>query len=126
LARKQSGTVLLDEIEGARGLFNKVVDLKKLARSRATELGSLVGKVRIAKDKKTAQVETRGGRTYELHRTNGEWYVNLVDSVPEVDKAFAWLDSNIEALNKTVQDRSQQQQARREEIIAQLFNVDGE
>jgi hypothetical protein len=125
LARKQSGTILLDEVDGAKELFNKVVDLKKLAPSRATELGSLVGKVRIAKNKETAQVETRGGRTYELHRKDGEWYVNLVDSVPEVDKAFGWLDSNKEALNKTVQDRSQQEQARREEIIAQLFNVDG-
>ncbi len=123
LARKQSGTVLLEEIEGPKGLFERVIDLKNLKASRATELGSLVGGVKVQKDKQTAIIETRGGRTYRMVRQDDEWYVNLVDSVPAVDKSFEWLDKNREALAQTVNDRIEDEKERREEIIAQLFDV---
>jgi len=123
LARKQSGTVLLDEIEGPKGLFEQVVDLEKLKANRATELGSLVGGVKVQEDKKTAIIETRGGRTYRMVQQDDEWYVNLVDSVPAVDESFKWLDKNREALAQTVNDRIEEEKERREEIIAQLFDV---
>ena len=125
LARKQSGTVLLDEIDSGRGLFEHVVDPEKVAMNEARRLGSLISAIRLSKDEKQAEVETRSGRKYRLVKgEESEWYVSLVDSLGAVDKSFAWLERNKKALDKTVQDLSEEQRKKREEIIAELMDVD--
>ena len=126
LARKQSGTELLDELDGGRDLFERVVNPGRVAMNEARRIGSRVQEIRRSKDGDKAQVQTRSGRTYRLVREgeNGEWYVSLVDSVGSVDKSFAWLDGNMEALTKTVNDLIEEEKEKREEIIAELMDVE--
>lgn len=126
LARKQSGTELLDELEGGRELFERVVKPDRVAMNEARRIGSQVEEIRRSKDGDKAKVQTRSGRTYRLVREGekGQWYVSLVDSVGSVDKSFAWLDGNMEALTKTVNDLIEEEKEKREEIIAELMDVE--
>jgi len=125
VARKQTGTVLLDDIDGARGLFGRVASPEKVDVSRARELGSLVEEIRKSKEGNWAKVVTRSGRTYRMVRAeDGEWYVALVKSMRAVDESFEWLDRNREALTKTVNDLLESERQKREEVIAELMNVD--
>lgn len=125
LARKQTGTELLDEIENGRQLFETVVDPEKLEVDEARRLGSLVKEIRLSKDQKKAEVATRGGRTYRLvKQDDGEWYVALAESVQALDASFEWLDRNRKALTQTINDMKEEEREKREEIIAELMDVD--
>lgn len=124
VARKQTGTVLLDEIDGARGLFEKVTEPSNVSVSQARRLGSLVQKIRKSKDKERAQVVTRSGRTYRMVKDDGEWYVALEKSMEALDKSFEWLDRNREALTETVNDLLESEKEKREEVIAELMDVE--
>lgn len=125
LARKQSGTELLEDVENGRDLFEKTVDPKKVAMSEARRLGSLIQAIRVSKDGNTAQVETRSKQKYRLVKgEEDEWYVALADSVDAVDSSFGWLDRNRKALTKTVNDLIEEERKKREEIIAELMNVE--
>lgn len=125
IARKQTGTVLVDKVDGGRGLFEKVVKPEQMAISEARRLGSLIEKIRLSKDEREAQVVTRSGRKYRLAKgTDGEWYVRVVDSLEAVDESFKWLDRNRSALTETVNDLLEEEQEKREEIIADLMNVE--
>lgn len=125
LARKQTGTELLDEVENGRALFEKIVTPKKLEVTEAGRLGSLIEEIRLSKNKKKAEVATRGGRTYRMvKQDDGEWYVALADSVDALDASFGWLDRNDKALTKTVNELKQEEREKREEIIAELMDVD--
>lgn len=125
VARKQTGTVLLDEVDGPRGFFTKVVEPGNVNVTRARELGSLVKKIRKSKDGERAQVVTRTGRKYRMVKgEDGEWYVALVKSMQAVDESFEWLDRNREALTETVNDLLESEREKREEVIAELMDVE--
>ena len=125
LARKQTGTELLDELESGRDLFDKIVTPDNIDVTEARRLGSLVNEIRLSKDQKKAEVATRGGRTYRLvKQEDGQWYVALADSVDALDKAFAWLDRNDKALTKTINELKKEEREKREEIIAELMDVE--
>jgi len=125
LARKQTGTELLDEIEDGRDLFERIVTPENLEVDEARRLGSLIEEIRLSKDKKKAEVATRGGRTYRLvKQDDGEWYVAVAESVDALDASFEWLDRNNEALTQTINDLRQEEREKREEIIADLMDVD--
>jgi len=126
VARKQTGTILLDEIDGARGLFERVVEPANVSVSQARRLGSRVQKIRKSKDEKRAQVVTRSGRTYRLVKSgdDGEWYVALEKSMDTLDASFQWLDRNREALTETVNDLLESEKEKREQVIADLMDIE--
>jgi hypothetical protein len=125
LARKQTGAELLDEIDGARGLFERIVRPDNMPVGQARELGSLVGEIRVSKDETQAKIVTRGGRTYRMVKQDDmKWYVALDDSLESLDKSFEWLERNDEALTQTVNDLRKEEREEREEIIADLMDVE--
>lgn len=125
VARKQTGTVLLDEMEGGRDLFEKVAKPGNVTVNQARELGSLIEKIRKSKEGDRAQVVTRSGRKYRLVKgSEGEWYVALVKSMKAVDESFQWLDRNREALTETVNDLLETERKKREKVIAELMDVE--
>lgn len=127
LARKQTGTELLDEVEGPRELFEKIVQPENMPLNRARRNGSEIAKIRMGKKGEVASVETEGGRKYRVVKgDDGEWYVDLVGSVDAVDASFQWLDDNRKALEKTVNDMVEKRREEREKIIADLMDVDEE
>ncbi|MFB6373896.1 MAG: hypothetical protein ABEN55_12480, partial [Bradymonadaceae bacterium] len=80
---------------------------------------------RLSKNKKKAEVATRGGRTYRMvKQDDGEWYIALAESVDALDASFGWLDRNDKALTKTVNELKKEEREKREEIIAELMDVD--
>lgn len=124
LARKQTGTEMLDEIDGAQGLFEKMLEPENMPLNQARRLGSEVEKIRMGKDREVARVVAAGGREYRLVRgEDDEWYVDLVASVDAVKKNFGWLEKNEKALEKTVNDIVEKRQEEREKIIADLMDV---
>lgn len=125
LARKQTGTEMLDDIDGPRGLFEKMLKPKNMPMNQARRLGSEIEKIRMGEDREVARVVAAGGREYRVVLgEDEEWYVDIVASVDAVDKSFEWLDNNQEALEKTVNDIVEKRQEEREEIIADLMDVE--
>ena len=125
LARKQSGTVLLAEVKDGKGLFMRLLTPKNVPRDKAFELGSEVGKVTLAEDKKSAIILTRGEQSYVMVRDDKtqQWHVALHHSTTTLkpDKSLAWLDANESALRQTVEDLIAEERARREAVIASLL-----
>ncbi len=125
LARKQTGTELLDDIDGPRGLFERIVAPEEMAVDQARRLGSQVGEIRVSKDQRRAEVETRAGRTYRLvKQEDDEWYVALAESLEALDESFQWLERNEQALTETINDLREEEREEREEIIAELMDVE--
>lgn len=125
LARKQTGTILLDEIDSGRDLFEKIVAPDGVSMSEAQRLGSLIDQIEVSKNNEEARAVTRSGRTYRLVKgDDDEWYVRLVDSLQAVDKSFEWLERNRSAVSETVNDLLEEEQEEREEIIADLMDVE--
>ncbi|MGM0557790.1 MAG: hypothetical protein ACQEVA_15505 [Myxococcota bacterium] len=128
LARKQSGTVLLDEVSNGRELFLKVYSAENVPSEEAVQLGSNVDEVKVAEDGQLAKVVTRAGQEYIMTRDeqSEEWFVMLVKSNDAVEDSFDWLDSNEEALTQTVEDLIKEEREKREEVIAELMGFDQE
>lgn len=125
MARKQTGAELLEEIDGARGLFERIVRPDNMSTGQARELGSLVGEIRVSKDETKAKIVTRGGRTYRMVKQDDmQWYVALDESLESLDESFEWLERNDEALTQTVNDLREEEREEREEIIAELMDVE--
>lgn len=125
LARKQTGTILLDEIDSGRDLFEEIVAPEGVSMSEAQRLGSLIDQIEVSKNNEEARAVTRSGRTYRLVKgEDDEWYVRLVDSLQAVDESFEWLERNRSAVSETVNDLLEEEQEEREEIIADLMDVE--
>jgi lipopolysaccharide export LptBFGC system permease protein LptF len=124
IARKQSGTILLDEVDGGKGLFMKVFQPKNLPDEQAIKVGSDIDELKVAEDDSAAKVVTRAGQEYVLKadKTTEEWHVMLVRSSDKVDGAFGWLEANESALQQTVEDLIAEEREKREAIIAELMN----
>ncbi|QDG54187.1 hypothetical protein FIV42_26625 [Persicimonas caeni] len=124
IARKQSGTILLDEVDGGKGLFMKVFQPKNLPDEQAIKVGSDIDELKVAEDDSAAKVVTRAGQEYVLKadKKTEEWHVMLVRSSDKVDGAFGWLEANESALQQTVEDLIAEEREKREAIIAELMN----
>jgi hypothetical protein len=127
LARKQSGTVLLDDVGDGRELFLKVYSAENVPKKKAIiEVGSEVDEVKVAEDGKLAKVVTRAGQEYILTKDEDseEWYVMLTKSNDAVENSFGWLERNEEALTQTVEDLIKEEREQREEVIAELMGLE--
>ncbi len=124
IARQQSGTVLLDEIDDGKGLFLKTFVPDELPEEEAIKVGSDIDEIKLAEDESSAKIITRAGQEYVLTRDDktDEWRVMLVRSTDIVEKSFAWLDTNRSALQQTVEDLIAEEREKREAIIAELLN----
>ncbi|MFB6263123.1 MAG: hypothetical protein ABEL76_05780 [Bradymonadaceae bacterium] len=124
LARKQSGAVLLDEIDGPRGLFEEVVRPKRVVVDRERRIGSEVAAVRIGEKQQTAVVTTRAGQAVRLSRNDdGTWGVDLLATLEGLRKRLSWIRKNRRAIRETVRSIMRRERERREEIIAELMDV---
>lgn len=124
LARSQSGSELLDELESPEELFTHIFQFEDMADD-AIRLGSDPRQIQLTEDETSAVVLTRTEQEFVLVLQDDEqWYVNLVESGDFVDEAFAWLDQNEDALEQTVEDLIAEEQQLRESIIADLLNRD--
>lgn len=123
LARSQSGSELLDELESPQELFHYVFQFEAMADDDAVRLGSDPRQIQMTEDETSAVVLTRTEQEFVLVLQDDErWYVNLVESGDFVDEAFAWLDQNEDALEQTVEDLIAEERQLRETIIADLFD----
>jgi hypothetical protein len=124
IARKQSGTVLLDEVEDGKGLFLKVFQPENLTATEAIRIGSDLDELKVAEDDSAAKVVTRAGQEYLLShdQQSEEWHVMLVRSTDKVDASFGWLTSNQSALQQTVEDLIAEERKKREAVIAELMD----
>lgn len=127
IARKQSGTILLDQVDDGKELFMKVFqpeNLPKLSNKQAVKVGSDIDELKVAEDDSAAKVVTRAGQEYVLtpDKKTEEWHVMLVRSSDKVDASFGWLETNQSALQKTVEDLIAEEREKREAIIAELMN----
>lgn len=126
LARKQSGTVLLEDVSNGKELFLEVYSAKDVPKKEAVEIGSNVDEVKVAEDGQLAKVVTRAGQEYILTRDeeSEQWFVMLVKSNDAVQSSFGWLDRNEKALTQTVEDLIKEEREEREEVIAELMGFD--
>ncbi len=125
LARRQAGTVLLDKIDDSQGLFAEVVRPQAVVIDQAKKLGLNVDKIKISEDQRAAEVVTRAEQTFHLTREDeSRWRVNLVQSLPSLRTRLKWIDNNQSALEKTVDKRIDEEQKRREAIIADLMGTE--
>lgn len=125
LARKQAGTELLDKVDGGRALFERVVRPNRIVVNQSRKLGLSVQEIRMSKDESRAVAATYAGQEFRMVKgENGEWYVRLVESVEAVDEAFAWLRNNKTALEKTIDELVEDERSEREQVIAELFDVE--
>lgn len=141
LARQQSGTELLDEVDDGKGLFLKVYRPENLPETSEegggglmaflgtktpVEVGSDVAEVKVAEDETMAKIVTRAGQEYVLVRPNDEekWRVRLSQSSKVLDQAFGWLDANDKALQQTVEDLIAEERKEREAVIAELMGLE--
>jgi hypothetical protein len=125
VARNQSGTTLLNEIDGGEELFARVARPDRVAMTPGRRVGRRVESITVSKDEKSAVVETLAGQTFRMTKgEEGEWYVNLVASNDSIHQSFAWLRNNSEALDETVDHLVDREQQRRERVIADLFDVE--
>lgn len=124
IAREQSGTILLDDIDGGKGLFLKVFQPKNLPEKEAIKVGSNIDELKVAEDDEAAKVVTRAGQEYVLTRSSDseQWHVMLVRSTDAVQKSMGWLESNKSALQQTVEDLMAEERETREAIIAELMD----
>lgn len=124
IARQQSGTVLLDEVDDGKSLFLKTFAPSELPEEEAIKVGSDIDELKLAEDKSSAKVITRAGQEYVFSRdeNSDEWHVMLVRSTDIVEKSFAWLENNRSALQQTVEDLIAEEREKREAIIAELLN----
>jgi hypothetical protein len=128
IARQQSGTVLLDEIDGGKALFLKVFEPEGLPDEEAIRIGTDVKELKLAEDDSAAKVVTRAGQEYVLTHQDDtdQWHVMLVRSTETVEAALGWLESNQSALQQTVEDLIAEERQRRETIIADLMDIKDE
>jgi hypothetical protein len=129
IARRQSGTELISEVEDGHGLFLKVFRKPSFPDEKfeAIELGSQVEEIEMSKDQKFANLKTKGGQTWVMARGDDEqWYVRLVESNDAVNEQMEWLTSNDEALEQTIEDLISEERERREKIIAELMGYESE
>ena len=126
IARKQSGTVLLDKVDNGRQLFTQVFAGQSVPADEAVEVGSRVDEVRVGEKEKFARVITRAGQQYVLERNpeTEQWHVMLVKSTEAVDESFGWLDFNKKALEETVEELIAEEREEREEVIAELMGYE--
>ncbi len=124
IARKQSGTILLDDVHDGKGLFLKIFQPKNLPDKEAIKIGSDIDELKVAEDDTAAKVVTRAGQHYLLTHDDksDQWYVMLVRSTDSVDKSMKWLGANQSALQQTVEDLIQEEREKREAIIADLMD----
>ena len=124
LARKDAGTVLLEQVGSGRELFERVVRPAQIVVDRPKELGAEIREIRMSEDESRAVIETMAGQTFRVVRADdGRWRVALVDSVPAVERSFKWLANNRDALEETVNELIADEKAEREQVIAELFPV---
>ena len=123
LARSQSGSELLDEVDSPEELFTHIFQFEDMADDDAIRLGSDPRQIQLTEDETSAVVLTRTEQEFVLvlHEDH-HWYVNLVESGGFVDAAFAWLDQNEDALEQTVEDLIAEERQVREAIIADLLD----
>jgi hypothetical protein len=124
VARNQSGTALLNEIDGGEELFEKVARPDRVAMTPGRRVGARVESITVSEDEKSAVIETLAGQTFRMTKgEEGEWYVNFVASNDAIHQNFAWLRNNNEALDETVDHLVERERERRERVIADLFDV---
>lgn len=123
IAREQSGTELLEEVDDGEDLFKETFTASDLPDDEAIEVGTDIDELKLAEDEKSAKVITRAGQEYLLKRDeeSGDWHVMLSESTDAVDESFKWLDKNRKALRKTVEDLMAEEREKREAIIAELM-----
>ena len=124
LAKRQSGVILLREVDDGKSLFLRVFQPDQLPKEEAFVLGSNVRELALAEDQKTAKVITRSGQEFFLTKgRDGQWYVMLLESSKELNAAMAWVEANKTALGQTVDDLIAEERTRREKVIAELMNL---
>ncbi len=125
LAREQAGSILTDEIESGKGLFEHIFSPDTLPQDEKYKVGMQVEEIKISEDETQAAVVTRGGQEILLeHGERDEWFVMFVESSEAVPGAMAWLDQNEEALDQTIEDLIAEEREERAEIIAHLFGYE--
>lgn len=124
IARKQSGVILLDEVDGGKGLFLKIFQPDNLPEQEAIKIGSNIDELKVTEDGQAAKVITRAGQEYVLTREEDgeEWRVMLISSTDSVQENLGWLKQNQSALQQTVEDLIAEERAKRETIIAELLD----
>lgn len=132
LARQKSGTVLLDEIQTPKGLFERTFEPNNIDVNEASRIGLDVDAVDVveppdgsgARQQMKAKITTQAGQVFWLRRDHrARWKINLLETV-DLESAFAWLNANREALEKTLEDRRAETKKRREQIISELFETE--
>jgi hypothetical protein len=132
LARQKSGTVLLDEIQTSKGLFERTFEPNNIDVNEASRIGLDVDAVDVveppdgsgARQQMKAKITTQAGQVFWLRRDHrARWKINLLETV-DLESAFAWLNANREALEKTLEDRRAETKKRREQIISELFETE--
>lgn len=127
LARTQSGTELLEEVDSGRQLFIEMIEPGEFSDDAAVRLGSGIRELQMAEDGTSAVAVTRGGQEFVLVQADDDhWYINLVESGDFVDETFAWLIENEDALEQTVENLMEEERQVREQIIADLMDPDEE
>lgn len=124
IARSQSGAELLDDVDSGSELFTAVIEPGEFIEDEAVWLGADLAELRMAQDGESAVAVTRGQQQFVLVTEDDEWYVNLVESDQILDNRFEWLDNNEDNLEQTVEDLLEEERQMREEIIADLMDVD--
>lgn len=122
IARRQSGVVLLEEVEDGRELFLRVFTPSELPQDEASRIGSNIDELQIAEDNQSAVVKTRAEQEYVLTREEDSksWHIRLIK---DAEPAMNWLDENKSALQQTVEDLISEERDKREAIIAELMNL---
>lgn len=127
IARSQSGAELLDEIESGEELFVRLFEPVEFPDNHAIRFGAEVQQIQMAEDGETAVVLTRSEQEFVIVRQDDEnWYVNLAESGDFLDNTFQWLIENEDALTQTVEDLIAEERQVREQIIADLMDIDDE
>jgi hypothetical protein len=125
IARKQSGAILLDEVDDGRELFLKIFTPENIPDDQAIRIGSDIDELILAEDESAAKVVTRAGQEYVLTRDeeSEKWRVMLVRSSESIEESMGWVGQNESALQQTVEDLIAEERDKREAIIAELMNL---
>lgn len=125
IARRQAGTVLTDEFSTGKELFLHVFRPDSIPDDEKFRVGMHVAEIKISEDERQAAVVTRGEQEILLVESEGgEWHVMFVESSEVVPNAMAWLDSNEDALDQTIEDLISEERSLRAEIISELFGYE--
>lgn len=124
LARKQTGVVLLKEhnIQTGQDLFKFTFKPDKLTVTPEIKVGSEVSDVQYNDANTEAAIVTYGGQEYRLVQEDGQWRVASWNEL--ITERLKWVNSNTDALNKTVEDLAKEEREQVDKVISYLLAED--